>query len=36
MKPPVPPSTAPIQEHRTSWREMLKTIFTYPEVVSRV
>ena len=29
MKPPVPPSTAPIQEHRTSWRETLKTIFAY-------
>jgi AAHS family benzoate transporter-like MFS transporter len=29
MKPPAPASTAPIQEHRTSWRETLKTIFTY-------
>jgi hypothetical protein len=24
MKPPVPASTAPTQEHRTSWRETLK------------
>ena len=33
MKPPVPASTAPIQEHRTSWRETLKTIFTYAHTV---
>ena len=33
VKPPVPASTAPIREHRTSWRETLKTIFTYAHTV---
>jgi hypothetical protein len=33
MKQPVPASTAPIQEPRTSWRERLKTIFTYAHTV---
>jgi hypothetical protein len=33
MQPPVPAPTAPIQEHRTSWRETLKAIFTYAHTV---
>jgi hypothetical protein len=33
MKPPAPASTAPIHEHRTSWRKALRTIFTYAHTV---
>jgi hypothetical protein len=33
LPPPVPAPIAPVQEHRTSWRETLKAIFTYAHTV---